>query len=145
VETFTEAEIRRLAKGWFRKLDLHAPIDEILPLLAEDDLEIRLPEGTFRGSDGFRRLYEEGWTRTYFDEVHELEQLSFTSAGDKVEVKVVTRWQARAWEPPAPRSKRIDSDSFQTWVVQRSPDSGQPVILTYIVDNLKPRPESDSA
>lgn len=144
METFTEAEIRRLANDWYRKLDLHVPIDEILPLLAGDDFEIRAPEGTFRGGDEFKRLYEEGWTRNYFDEVHELEQLSFTPAGDKVEAKVVVRWQARAWKPPAPRSERVDLDAYQTWVVQRSPDSGQAVILTYSVDDLKPRPESNS-
>lgn len=144
METFTEAEIRRLANDWYRKLDRHAPIEDVLPLLAEDGFEIRVPEGTFRGGDGFKRLYEEGWIRNYFDEVHELKELSFTTAGEKAEVKVVVSWQARAWKPPAPKSKRIDMDAYQTWVVQRSPDSGQPVILTYIFDASKPRPGSDS-
>jgi hypothetical protein len=138
VDPFTEEEIRRLANDWYRRLDQHAPIEDVLPLLAEDDFEIRvLPEGTFKGRDGFKRLYEEGWIRHYFDETHTLKQLSFTPAGDKAEVKVVVNWQARAWDPPAPKSQQIDMDAYQTWVVQRSPDSGRPVILTYILDSSK--------
>jgi hypothetical protein len=144
VETFTEAEIRRLANDWYQKLDRHAPIDEILPLLAEDGFEIRVPEGTFRGSDGFKRLYEDGWIRNFFDEVHTLEKLSFIPAGDKAEVKVVVHWQARAWHPPAPQSERIDSDAYQTWIVQRSPASDQLVILAYLVDDMKPRSGPDT-
>lgn len=144
MQQFTEAEIRRLANDWYHKLDQHAPVEDVLPLIAADGFEIRVPEGTFRGSDEFKRLYEDGWLRNYFDEVHELEQLSITPAEDKAEVKVVVRWQARAWEPPAPRSRRIDMDFYQTWVVQRSPGSGPPVILTYIVNDGKPRPGSDS-
>lgn len=144
MEEFTEEEIRRLANEWYRKLDLHAPVEDVLPLLAEDGFEIRVPEGTFRGRDGFKRLYEEGWIRHYFDEVHKLKQLRFTSTGDKAEVEVVVNWQARAWEPPASKSKQINMDAYQTWVVQRSRDSGQPVILTYIFDVSKPMPGSDS-
>ena len=137
MEPPTEEEIRRLATDWYHKLDLHAPVEEILPLLAKDGFEIRVPEGTFTGSDGFKRLYQQGWIRHFFDEKHELKELSVTPAGDKVEVKVVVNWQARSWDPPAPKSKQIDMDAYQTWVVQRSTDSVQPVILTYILDSSK--------
>jgi hypothetical protein len=142
VEPFTENEIRRLVNDWYHKLDVHAPVEAVLALLADDGFEIRIPEGTFRGHDGFKRVYEEGWIRHFFDEIHELKKLSFTSAGDKVEVAVVVNWQARRWDPPEPRSKWLDMDAYQTWVVQRSPNSGQPVILTYIVDTMKPMPGS---
>jgi ketosteroid isomerase-like protein len=138
VEPFTEDEIRRLANDWYRKLDVHAPVEGVLALLAEDGFEIRIPEGTFRGRDGFRHVYEEGWLQHFFDEVHELKQLSFTSTGDKAKVAVVVNWQARTWDPPEPKSKLINMDAYQTWVVQRSPNSGQPVILTYTVDTMKP-------
>jgi hypothetical protein len=140
VEPFTREEITRLANDWYRKLDVHAPVDAVLTLLAEDGFEIHVPEGTFRGSEGFKHLYEEGWIRHYFDEVHSLKQLSFTPTGDKAEVKVVVNWQARAWDPPAPKSKWTDIDAYQTWIVQRSPNSGQPVILSYIVETSKRNP-----
>lgn len=138
MEPLTEEEIRHLANTWYRSLDVHAPVDAFLALLAEDGFEIRIPEGTFRGYDGFKHVYEELWIRRFFDEVHTLRQLSFTPAGDKAEVKVVVNWQARTWDPPEPKSQRIDDDAYQTWVVQRSPDSGRPVISTYVVDAVKP-------
>jgi hypothetical protein len=144
VKPFTTEEIRHLANSWYRKLDVHAPVETVLALLAEDGFEIRIPEGTFRGHDGFKRVYEEGWIRHFFDEAHELKQLSFTPAEDKAEVKVVVNWQARSWDPPEAKSKRLDMDAYQTWVVQRSPSSGRPVILTYTVDVMKPIPGSDS-
>jgi hypothetical protein len=136
MEPLTDEEIRHLANNWYRSLDVHAPVDAVLTLLAEDGFEIRIPEGTFRGYDGFKHVYEELWIRRFFDEVHELRQLSFTPAGDKAEAKVVVNWQARTWDPPEPKSKFINEDAYQTWVVQRSPHSGQPVILIYRVDTI---------
>lgn len=145
MQPFTEEEIRHLANDWYRKLDVHAPLDDVLALLADDGFEIRIPEGTFRGHDGFKHVYEELWIRRFFDEVHELKQLSITPAGeDKAEAKVVVNWQARAWAPPEPKSKWIHMDAYQTWTVQRSPNSGQAVILTYTYDTSKLMPGSDS-
>lgn len=143
MQPFTEEEIRCLANDWYRKLDVHAPAETVLALLAEDGFEIRVPEGTFRGREEFKNLYE-GWIRRFFDEVHELKQLNFTPLGDRAEVKVVVNWQFRTWDPPTPKSKRGNMDAYQTWIAQRSPKSGQPVILTYIVDSIKPVPGSDS-
>lgn len=145
MEPLTEEEIKRLAIDWYHKLDLHAPVEDVLPLLAEDGFEIQVPEGTFKGRDEFKHLYEQGWIRRYFDEVHELKELSFTPAGGNAEVKVVVNWKARSWDPPAPKSTQIDMDAYQTWVVQRSHGSDQPVILSYIVDASKPMSASDSA
>lgn len=137
MQLLTEAEIGSLANDWYQKLDMHAAVEDILPLLAEDGFEAQVPEGTFRGHDGFKRLYEEQWIQHYFDEVHELKQLSCNLSGDRAEVKVVVNWQARRWEPPAAKSKRVTMDAYQTWIVQRSPRSNQPVILTYVVDAMK--------
>lgn len=145
MEPFTKEELTRLASEWYHKLDEHVPVEAILPLLAEEGFEIHVPEGIFRGHDGFKCLYEEGWTRRYFDEVHELKELSFTLAGGKAEVKVVVNWQARTWDPPAPKSKRVDVGAYQTWVVDRSPRSCTPVILTYILDATKPMSGSDGS
>lgn len=144
MEPFTEEEIRRLAEDWYRKLDVHAPVEAVLALLAEDGFALRIPEGMFRGHDGFKHVYEDLWIRQFFDEIHTLKQLGFTAAGDEAEVTVVVNWQARTWNPPEPKSKSIDADAYQTWVVRRSPDSGQPVILTYTVDAMKPIAGSDS-
>ncbi|MGH8930667.1 MAG: hypothetical protein ACRDZO_08595 [Egibacteraceae bacterium] len=64
--------MQRLVDDWYRKLDEHAPFDEVLALVAHDGFEIQVPEGTFRGPDEFKRLYEEGWIRRFFDEAHKV-------------------------------------------------------------------------
>ncbi len=143
MEPLTEVEIRRLADDWYRNLDVHAPVEVVLALVAEDGFEIRIPEGTFRGHDGFTEVYE-SWIRRFFDETHKVNQLNVTPTGDMADVTVVVNWQARAWDPPEPKSKWLDIDAYQTWVVQRSPASGLPVILTYTVDAMKPMPGSAS-
>jgi len=138
MEPLTREEVSRFVDDWYRKLDVHAPAEEILALLAEDGFESRNPEGTFRGRDEYRRLYE-GWTRFYFDEVHELKALSVRPADETSEVSLVVNWQFRLWDPPAAKSRWQEYDVDQTWILQRSPVSGQPVILTYTVEAMEPR------
>ncbi|MGH3921457.1 MAG: nuclear transport factor 2 family protein [Pseudonocardiaceae bacterium] len=123
---------------WYHNLDVHAPVEDLLALLTEDGFEAHVPEGEFQGHEGFERLYD-GWTHRFFDEVHKVKQLDIAPADDRADVTVVVSWQARIWDPPEAESKRLNFDAYQTWVVQRSRTSGQPVILTYIVDALKPR------
>lgn len=45
----TEGEIKELAVEWYGKLDLHLPVEEYRTLLAEEGLEMKFPEGTFKG------------------------------------------------------------------------------------------------
>jgi len=133
----TEAEVRDLVVDWYKKLDVHAPLEEYRPLLADDGLEMRFPEGTSHGFAGFKAWYDRV-TFIFFDEVHELQQLKITPSGDEANVQLVVRWEARRWNPPKPRSEQLRFDAAQRWVVRRSPQSGRPVILTYIVDSLTP-------
>jgi len=129
--------------AWYQALDVHAPVDEMLPMLAADGLEMTFPEGVQRGQDGFRRWYETV-THRFFDEVHTLQNLTVTLNGDRADVKLVVNWQAKIWDPPAPRSVWLGFDAAQTWVVERSPTSGRSVVRTYIVDALTPMPGSAS-
>jgi len=133
----TEEELRQFAVDWYRKLDVHVPVEEILPLIAAEGAEFRFPEATERGPEGFTHWYERV-IRIFFDEVHTVKEVTLTSGGDTPQVKVVVNWQAKVWEPPAPKSKWLGFDAYQTWIVQRSPQTGKPTILTYIVDSLDP-------
>ena len=136
-----EIEIAALVSSWYEALDLHAPVDEILPMLAEDGLEMTFPEGVQRGQDGFRRWYETA-TRRFFDEVHTLQHLTVSLDGDRARVNLVVNWEARIWEPPAPRSVWLGFSCAQTWNVQRSPRSGRWVVKLYVVDSLTAMPGS---
>lgn len=132
----TDLEIKQLATDWYMKLDAHVPVEEYIPLLVEEDLEMRFPEGIVYGFDGFKDWYERV-TGIFFDEVHTLKKVASTSTGnDHTEVKVIVNWQASTWEPPTDKSQRIVADANQTWVVKRSSKTQKPVISLYIVDSL---------
>lgn len=132
----TQAEVREFAANWYRKLDVHAPLEDYIPLLAEDGLQMVFPEATVAGFEGFKGWYERV-IGIFFDEVHTLKEVIPVSiSDDQAEFKIVVRWEASMWNPPAPSSERIVLDAYQTWILQRSPKSQAPVILTYIVDSL---------
>lgn len=132
----TETDINELVSQWYKKLDVHAPMVEILPLLADQDLEMVFPETTAYGYAGFENWYQRV-IRVFFDEIHTLREVTSNPANDTTEVKIVVHWQARMWNPPNPKSDRINCDAYQTWVIQRSLASGKPIIVKYIVDKLE--------
>jgi hypothetical protein len=137
----SRAEIEAFVAAWYRKLDIHAPSEELLSLVAENGLEMRFPEGQINGAEEFQRWYE-GVIRIFFDEVHTVTRVDMTSQKNRALVDVVVNWQARRWRPPAARSEWIGFDAFQQWEMIRSPTSGRPVILRYVVNELRPMPGS---
>lgn len=133
----TEAEVNKFAAEWYRKLDVHAPMVEILPMLADKELEMEFPEGPSRGYRGFEAWYQRV-IRIFFDEVHTLKEVTpISSTEDTMNINVVVQWEASIWNPPEPKTARIKCDAYQRWVVKRSPETGKPIITKYIVDDLK--------
>jgi hypothetical protein len=141
-EVLSQAEIEAFVASWYRKLDIHAPPEELLPLVAEQGLEMQFPEGSISGVDAFHRWYE-GVIRIFFDEVHTVTRVSTLRRAGRTLVDVVVNWQARRWRPPAPRSEWIGFYAYQQWEMIRSPVSGHPVILRYVVQELRPMPGSE--
>jgi len=138
----TEAEVKTFVDDWYLdKLDSHAPLDDILPLVADEGLEMVMPETTLRGLGDFQDWYNR-IINTFFDEVHTIKEVSVTTAGDRADVKVVVNWQAHVWQPPAAKSKWLGFDAYQTWEVRRSPTTGRVVITRYVVDRFEPMPGS---
>jgi hypothetical protein len=133
--TLTEASVKELVDRWYHLLDVHAPVEELVPLLAQSGLEMYWPEGPTFGIDGFKGWYERV-TRTFFDEIHTMKELAITSRGDLADVKLVVNWQARVWSPPDAKSKWLGMDARQTWVVVPSADGNHAVIQKYVVDGL---------
>jgi hypothetical protein len=134
-------EIETFAADWYRKLDEHVSVEQLIPMLAEREVEFLLPETSFRGVDAFREWYE-GVIRLFFDESHTLQRVDVSGQGDRVLVDVVVNWQARRWNPPAPHSQWIGFDAYQQWEMTRSPLTGYPVIQRYVVNELRPMPGS---
>jgi len=140
-----ESEVKQLVDTWYAKLDVHAPVEELLPLLADDGLEMKLPEVTLHGHAEFIQWYERV-IRTFFDEIHTMKELHIaltrapreTDIEMQAQVHLIVNWQAHRWRPPAAKSEWLGFDAEQRWVVQRLPTTGKPVVVTYTVDALTP-------
>jgi hypothetical protein len=147
----SQADIRAFVYAWYRKLDIHAPVEELLAGLS-DTAEMVLPETTLRGIDAFKAWYQGGNDKLnlpgvinlFFDEKHELKRVDVSVAANadgsswRAEVSIVVRWEARRWRPPAAKSDYLGFDAWQRWVVKLRPDTNTPVIERYIVDALEP-------
>lgn len=138
-----ETEVKRLVDDWYQKLDVHAPVDELLPMLAESSLEMVFPEATLTTIDEFKGWYH-AVTNRFFDEVHEMKSLDIKPRGAEADVTLVVNWQARIWNPPDRNSKWLGFDARQSWIVARSAVDGRAVVQKYVVDGLDPMPGSSS-
>jgi hypothetical protein len=139
----TEADVKELVDAWYKALDVHAPFEELVPLVAASGLEMYWPEGPTFGVDEFKGWYDRV-TRTFFDEVHTMKGLEITPRGNQADVKLVVNWQAKVWNPPEAKSKWLGMDARQTWVVARSDDGSRAVIQKYVVDGMDLMPGSSS-
>lgn len=139
-EKLTPENVRALAEKWYKLLDVHAPMVDVLPLLAEAPVMV-FPEVTLDTLAGF-----EGWfqrvIRIFFDEVHTLKVCDVKIKGDQAKVKVIVEWQASLWNAPEATSKRIVCDADQDWTVKVSPKTGKLVITRYVVNGLSYHPGS---
>ena len=131
----TEQEINELVAEWYLKLDVHAPMVEVLPFLSSDGLEMRFPEATLTTLAEFEGWYQRV-IRIFFDEVHTVRKVAAKIDGDSATVDVVVEWHASVWNTPAANSARIKLDADQTWTVRRSATTGKPVISVYTVNGL---------
>ncbi len=136
-----ETSVKRVVDNWFAKLDVHASVEELLPMLTTEGLEMRFPEGTLHSTDEFMKWYETV-THRFFDEVHTMKELHIHVSSDHADVQLVVNWQAHIWNPPTPKSSWLGFDAAQRWVVKPAPGSQNLVIATYIVDSLTPMPGS---
>ncbi len=139
----TEEQIRKFAAAWFLALDVHAPTEECVKLLADSELRMIFPEKTLYGISDFKAWYvggtysdgtrAPGVTNVYFDEAHNLQSVQPQISADQANVRVVVGWQASWIEPPAARSKRLSMEFTQQWVVRRSDKNSYGLeILQYV-------------
>ena len=139
----TEEGIRVLVTEWYRALDRHDELGEVLPYLLDDGLEMRFPEATELGHAGFAAWYKVV-TNRFFDETHTVTSVDITALDERsASVSVVVNWQARIWNPPAAKSEWLGFDAYQSWQLVAAPD-GTAKLKTYVVDRMEPMPGSAS-
>lgn len=138
--TLTDEAISQFAIAWYEALDRHDALEDVLPMLVDNGLEMRFPEVTSYGYPGFTDWYAAVTTR-FFDEVHTVRSVDvLTDDGKTAEVKVVVNWQAKAHDGQDAKSKWLGFDAFQTWTVVAGPNG--PQIKIYTVDRMAPMPGS---
>lgn len=136
----TTAAIQRFAVAWYEALDRHDELTSVLTMLVDDGLEMRFPEVTSYGHDGFAQWYQAVTTR-FFDEVHTVRSVAVRSNdGATAEVKVLVNWQAKAHDGQDAKSKWLGFDAYQTWTVVAA-ERGL-LIKTYAVDRMESMPGS---
>jgi hypothetical protein len=142
-QPLTIEEVSAMVNDWYQKLDVHAPMVDILPLVSDGELRMVFPEATLTNLAEFESWYQRV-IRIFFDEVHTMQELNveISADGGKADIKLIVYWEASVWNPPDRYSKRLMMDAYQTWVVKRSPTSGKPVVVSYVVDKLDPKPGS---
>lgn len=132
-ERFDRDSIARFADAWYRALDVHAPVEEFMPLLVDDGLEMVFPEKSLHGIGDFKAWYaggeySDGTTapgviNIFFDENHVVRSISVEEKNDEAIADVVVAWQASWFEPPAAKSKRTSMNATQRWILHAcSPD-----------------------
>jgi hypothetical protein len=141
LKPLTEAEVKQLVDTWYARLDVHPPVAEMLPMLADENLTMQLPETTLHGQADFLQWYE-GVTHKFFDETHTLKEVDIRVTAGQAEVHLIVNWQAYIWQAPAAKSQWIGFDATQRWIVERSEKTQLPLIVTYIVEKFIPMPGS---
>ena len=142
-QPLTKDEVSAMVNDWYQKLDVHAPMVDILPLVSDGELRMVFPEATLTSLAAFESWYQRV-IRVFFDEVHTMKELNVavSADGSQADIKLIVYWEASVWNPPDRLSKRLMMDAYQTWVVKRSATSGKPVVTSYVVDKLDPKPGS---
>jgi hypothetical protein len=137
----TEKSIREFAVNWVGSLDTHVAFEELRTYVVDSGLEMNMPEGTFRELDGLAKWYDAA-LNLFFDEKHTFIDVSPTINRDTATVNVKVNWKSRAWKAPAAQSVWLDLEIEQVWELVAGRNG--PLIKTYTVGNIEPRPGSGS-
>jgi hypothetical protein len=115
---------------WFDLLSAHAPVDNLLPFVSENDLEMVFPERTLRSHADFRDWYK-AVGETYSNQEHVVEKIDATPAGDGQDLAVTVIWRAVQKSDDA----KIAVRAQQSWRLATS-GSGGPLIRKYRVETM---------
>ena len=129
----SQSEIDSFIQIWFQGLDEHIAVERMLPLIAEEGLEMVFPEQTLRSHADFRSWYAMVG-ESFTDQDHAVEEISSRPKGDGVALDVIVVWRAVHKSDGEGLAMRAN----QSWLLDRSPETGDLRIVTYHVHSLDP-------
>lgn len=127
----SQAEIDSFVQTWFQGLNEHIDVERMLPLVADDGLEMVFPEQTLRSHADFRSWYA-AVGENFTDQDHDVEAVTSRPQDDGVALDVTVVWRAVQTADGAPLAMRAQ----QSWFLDRSPATAAPRIVTYHVHSL---------
>jgi hypothetical protein len=130
---FSENAIKSFVYHVFALYDKHEDVSKFLPLLSDDDLEMRFPETTLRSKEDFKKWYA-GIGDNIQSNTHQLEKLDATILENgKYEVDLIVLWQTLTKD-----NRCIKFRAHQTWLLRDAKeDSAWPQIVRYVVEEAK--------
>lgn len=140
----SQQEVRTFAVRWFDLLSAHAPVEELLAMLAGRGLDMRFPDARLQDEASFRTWYDVVG-HSFDEQSHTLERLEVSPApvpqgwsgadvGAASDVEVVVVWRARSLTD----GSRIEARAHQSWQVARAFARDALVIVGYDVRSLEP-------
>ena len=141
----SQEAVREMAVIWYGGLDNHVPEPQLLALLEPEGLEMQWPDYHVQNIDDFDGWYQRA-LGIFFDEQHTIKELTVTPSADGTygDVKVFVNWKARVWTHRDARSKFLNLDIHQTWVVVPSKDGKKPLIKFIKFEDGTPLEGSDT-
>ena len=86
--TVSEAEVKEFVFDWYRKVNAHPPVDEMLEWLADEEFVMRMPEQTFLRHDGFKKWYQS--VERFHNPTHIVKALKISTNYNEAIVKVIS-------------------------------------------------------
>jgi hypothetical protein len=128
--TLAQEELIQFGKIWYERLNRHADVEELLPMVSDTLLEMVFPDSTIQNHNDFRTWYE-AVGRTYYDQDHTVEKFDITIS-DAARIDVIVVWKSTKYSDNTTAAFRIP----QTWILTKSLTTSKPVITKYIVHSF---------
>ncbi|GLX52587.1 hypothetical protein Shyhy01_55370 [Streptomyces hygroscopicus subsp. hygroscopicus] len=126
-------EAAAFVQHWYDILSSHEPVEDLLPFVIDDGLEMVFPERTLHGHADFREWYA-AVGEAFGPQSHIVEKLRTDEHEGHVDVEVTVVWTAKNLSDGSVSALRIE----QTWQLVRDPADGSLRIRTYHVGDLNP-------
>ncbi|MGW4384623.1 nuclear transport factor 2 family protein [Kitasatospora sp. NPDC004531] len=126
-------EIREFAQNWFDLLSRHDPVEDLLPLVVDEGLDMAFPERTLRSHADFRDWYTVVG-EAFSDQSHTLEKFAAIETDGRVDIELIVIWAAKHLAEGVRAAFRIE----QLWQLVRDPATGALRISRYRVGALTP-------
>ncbi|WP_037859223.1 nuclear transport factor 2 family protein [Streptomyces sp. NRRL S-340] len=126
-------DVAAFVQHWYDILSSHEPVEDLLPHVIDDGLEMAFPERTLRSHADFRDWYAVVG-ESFGPQSHIVEKLRTHEHDGLVDVEVTVVWTAKNLSDGSVSALRID----QTWQLVREGADGALRIRTYHVGALNP-------